>query len=103
MHSTSFDRPARQAGNAVLRARVDGRAVRCFDTRGVPVDCLGAAISATRDVAGAARTCRSALAYALRNGILAGDCGRSGEPPLLLAHDTFFHRANCFGPGPPSR
>jgi hypothetical protein len=100
MHSTSFDRPA---GNYVARARFHGRMVRCIDTRPVPADCLGAAISAPRDLMGATQARCPTLESALRNRILAGDCARSGGSPLLLAHDTFFHWANCFGRSPPNQ
>jgi hypothetical protein len=102
MHAVSFDRPAWRAGNYAQRARIQGRTVRCIATRKVLVDCLGADFPAPGgDFMRAMQACRPTLEYAFRNRLLAGDFHRSGEAPLVLTHDTFFHWANCFGPDPP--
>ena len=102
MGAISFDRPAWRAGNYALRARVHGRTVRCIATRQVLVDCLGAAFPAAGgDLVRATQPCRPTLEYALRNRLLAGEFDRSGEVPVVLTHDTFFHWTNCFGPDPP--
>jgi hypothetical protein len=104
MHHVSFEGPAQRAGSYLLRARFDGRTVRCIATRHVLVDCLGAAIStAGDDLVRAGQACRPTLEYAFRNRILAGDFERHGGATVVLTHDTFFHWANCFGPDPPDR
>jgi hypothetical protein len=104
MHRISFESPAQRAGTYRLRARVDGRMVRCIATRRVLVDCLGPAMSSPGDdVVQAAKACRPTLEYAFRNKILAGDFEPTGGPVAMLTHDNFFHWANCTGPDPPSR
>jgi hypothetical protein len=81
IHRVSFENPAQRAGNYLLRARVDGRTVRCIATRHVLVGCLGPAISmAGDDLVRAAQTCRPTLEYAFRNKILAGDVDRAADP-----------------------
>jgi hypothetical protein len=104
MHRISFESPTQRAGTYLLRARVDGRMVRCIATRHVLVDCLGPAMSTPGDdVVHAAKACRPTLEYAFRNKILAGDFDRTDGPVVVLTHDNFFHWANCSGPDPPSR
>jgi hypothetical protein len=104
MHGISFDSPAQRAGTYRLRARVDGRMVRCIATRHVLVDCLGPAISSPGDdVVRAAKACRPTLEYAFRNKILAGGFDRTNAPVAMLTHENFFHWANCSGLDPPSR
>jgi hypothetical protein len=100
----SFENPAQRGGNYLLRARLDGRTVRCIATRPVLVDCLGPAISTPGDdLVHAAQACRPTLEYAFRNKLLAGDFTHGRDPAVVLTHDTFFHWVNCSGPDPPPR